>query len=101
TMTESLDEQQQQQKLKDVALSFYNTFISTTDVPEIYMQQFWYTITQELSTQKFYFQIEDQVIEVNEDLLCNALNITPKVTDHPFIPPALEKEIIRFINHFG
>ncbi|GKC78801.1 hypothetical protein Tco_1129575 [Tanacetum coccineum] len=48
-MAESLDEQQQQQKLQDVAL------VPVKD--------------QELSTQKFYFQLEDQVIEVNADLL--------------------------------
>ncbi|GJR19803.1 hypothetical protein Tco_0968330 [Tanacetum coccineum] len=65
------------------------------------MQQFWYSVTQELSTQKFYFQLEDQVIEVNAGLLCNALNITPKVTDHPFISPAPKKEIIIFINNIG
>ncbi|GKB01247.1 hypothetical protein Tco_0829291 [Tanacetum coccineum] len=81
--------------------SFYNAFIATVDVPEIYMQQFWYTITQELSTQKFYFTMGDQVIEVNEDLLCNAFNITPKDLVHPFTPPAPEKEIIKFVNQIG
>ncbi|GKB45116.1 hypothetical protein Tco_0890058 [Tanacetum coccineum] len=56
-------------------------------------------IFNELSNQKFCFQPEDQVIEVNADPLRNALNITPKVTDHPFTPPAPETEIIRFINN--
>ncbi|GJU60340.1 hypothetical protein Tco_1238106 [Tanacetum coccineum] len=81
--------------------SFYNAFIANIDVPEIYMQQFWYTITQELSTQKFYFTMGDQVIEVNEDLLRNAFNITPKDLVHPFTPLAPEKEIIRFVNQIG
>ncbi|GJS46798.1 hypothetical protein Tco_0596919 [Tanacetum coccineum] len=78
--------------------SFYYAFIATTDVLEIYMQHFWYTITQELSIQKFYFSMGDQVIEVNEYLLHNALNITPKDLEHPFTPSALKKEIIRFVN---
>ncbi|GJT52372.1 hypothetical protein Tco_0978529 [Tanacetum coccineum] len=55
-------------------------------------------IYKELSSQKYYFTMGDQVIEVNADLLCNALSITPKDLDHPFAPPASEKEIIRFIN---
>ncbi|GJV97950.1 hypothetical protein Tco_1549527, partial [Tanacetum coccineum] len=41
------------------------------------------------------------VFEVNADLLRNALRITPKDLDHPFTLPALEKEIISFINELG
>ncbi|GKB27950.1 hypothetical protein Tco_0867351 [Tanacetum coccineum] len=47
------------------------------------------------------FKIDDQDFEVNSDLLRNALRITPKVSDHPFTLPALEKEIIAFINELG
>ncbi|GJW34151.1 hypothetical protein Tco_0054183 [Tanacetum coccineum] len=137
TTAETFDEQQQQ-KLQDVALvyvneqvkisisnlwiafekiqpdvifkvclevlkkqSFYNAFIATTDVPKIYMQEFWYTITQELSTQKLYFTMGDQMFEVNEDLHRNAFNITTKDLVHPFTPLASEKEIIRFVNQIG
>ncbi|GKA93434.1 retrovirus-related pol polyprotein from transposon TNT 1-94 [Tanacetum coccineum] len=55
-------------------------------------------IFKELSTQKFYFTMGDQVIEVNEDLLRNALNITLKDFEHLFTPLAPEKDIIRFVN---
>ncbi|GJV37516.1 retrovirus-related pol polyprotein from transposon TNT 1-94 [Tanacetum coccineum] len=55
-------------------------------------------IFKELSTQKFYFTMGDQVIEVNEDLLRNALNITLKDFEHIFTPLAPEKDIIRFVN---
>ncbi|GJW67770.1 hypothetical protein Tco_0122194 [Tanacetum coccineum] len=51
--------------------------------------------------QKYYFTIGDQVIEVDADLLCNALSITSKHDDHPFVPLTLEKEIISFVNKFG
>ncbi|GKA47360.1 hypothetical protein Tco_0740243 [Tanacetum coccineum] len=54
--------------------SFFNAFILTADVHVIYMQQFWFTITQELSTQKFYLQLDNQVTKVNADLIYNALN---------------------------
>ncbi|GJZ33877.1 hypothetical protein Tco_0579313 [Tanacetum coccineum] len=78
--------------------SFYNAFITTADTPHIYMQKFWYTITYDLTAKAFFFTMGDKVFEVNADLLRNALSITPKDLDHPFTPPAPEKDIISFIN---
>ncbi|GJX76602.1 hypothetical protein Tco_0323413 [Tanacetum coccineum] len=82
-------------------LSFFNAFILSADVPVIYMQQFWYSITQDSSTQKFYFQLDNQVIEVNAYLIHNALKITPRIIDHPFTSPPPEKVIINFIDQLG
>ncbi|GJS26612.1 hypothetical protein Tco_0487232 [Tanacetum coccineum] len=81
--------------------SFYNAFIATADAPEIYMQQFWYIITYDLTAKAFFFIMGDKVFEVNADLLRNSLSITPKDLDHPFTLPAPEKEIIKFINQLG
>ncbi|GJU86646.1 retrovirus-related pol polyprotein from transposon TNT 1-94 [Tanacetum coccineum] len=67
--------------------------------PEIYMQQFWYTITYDLTAQAYFFTMGDQDFEVNADVLRNALSI--KVLDHPFALPAPEKEIIKFIKELG
>ncbi|GKB67261.1 hypothetical protein Tco_0928673 [Tanacetum coccineum] len=78
--------------------SFYNVVIATTDAPEIYMQQFWYTITYDLTAQAYFFTMGDQEFKVNVDVLRNALSTTPKVLDHPFTLPDPEKEIIKFIN---
>ncbi|GJS03375.1 retrovirus-related pol polyprotein from transposon TNT 1-94 [Tanacetum coccineum] len=69
--------------------------------PEIYMQQFWYTITYDLTAKAYFFTMGDQVFEVNADLLRNALSITHKDLDHPFTLLAPEKEIIKFINQLG
>ncbi|GJU68612.1 hypothetical protein Tco_1254871 [Tanacetum coccineum] len=101
TMAETFDEQQQQQhKLLDDALVPVNeqvkTSISNLRIASEKIQLD--VIFEELSTQKFYFSMGDQVIEVNEYLLHNALNITPKDLEHPFTPLALKKEIIRFVN---
>ncbi|GJV51621.1 hypothetical protein Tco_1447362 [Tanacetum coccineum] len=41
--------------------------------------------------------IKDQFFKVNADLLHEALQITPKDFDHPFVQPPLENEIISFI----
>ncbi|GKA90026.1 hypothetical protein Tco_0811838 [Tanacetum coccineum] len=81
--------------------SFYNAFIITADAPEIYMQQFCYTITYDLTTKAFFFTMGDKVFEVNAKLLCNTLSITPKYLDHPITLPAPKKEIISFINQLG
>ncbi|GKA50146.1 hypothetical protein Tco_0743219 [Tanacetum coccineum] len=81
--------------------SFYIAFIATADALEIYMQQFWYTITYDLTAKAFFFTMDDKVFEVNADFLRNALSITPKELDHPFTLPAPEKEIISFINQLG
>ncbi|GJS77811.1 hypothetical protein Tco_0727692 [Tanacetum coccineum] len=81
--------------------SFYNALIATIDAPEIYMQQFWYTITYDLIAKADYFTIGDHVFEVNANLFRNALSITPKDSNHPFTLPAPKKEIIKFINQLG
>ncbi|GJU57567.1 retrovirus-related pol polyprotein from transposon TNT 1-94 [Tanacetum coccineum] len=81
--------------------SFFNAFIRTVDAPEIYMQQFWHTVTYDLTAKTYLFTIDDQIFEVNVDLLHEALLITPKVSDHPFIEPPFENEIISFINKLG
>ncbi|GKA64737.1 hypothetical protein Tco_0764444 [Tanacetum coccineum] len=81
--------------------SFYNAFIATADAPKIYMQQFWYTITYDLTAKAYFFTMGDQVFEVNADLLYNSLRITPKDPDHPFTLPTPEKEIISFTNQLG
>ncbi|GKA96883.1 hypothetical protein Tco_0818978 [Tanacetum coccineum] len=81
--------------------SFFNAFIRTANAPEIYMQQFWHTITYDLTAKTYFFKIDYQIFKVNEDLLHEALQITLKDSDHPFIKPPSEKEILSFINKLG
>ncbi|GKD22534.1 hypothetical protein Tco_1224237 [Tanacetum coccineum] len=45
--------------------------------------------------------MSDQVLEVNANLLRNALSITLKDLDNPFTLPAFDKEIVKFINELG
>ncbi|GJY23342.1 hypothetical protein Tco_0397000 [Tanacetum coccineum] len=80
---------------------FFNAFIRTTDAPEIYMQQFWHTLTYDLTAKTYFFTLDDQIFEVNADLLREALQITHKVSDHPFVKSPSEKEIISFIKKLG
>ncbi|GJS00560.1 hypothetical protein Tco_0317068 [Tanacetum coccineum] len=77
--------------------SFFNAFVATVDAPEIYMQQLWHTVTYNLEAKTYLFTLDDRSFEVNAELLRQALQITPKVSDHPFVQPSLEDEIISFI----
>nr|GEU85804.1 hypothetical protein [Tanacetum cinerariifolium] len=81
--------------------SFFNAFTRTADSLEIYMQLFWHTVTYELTAKTYFFTLDDQIFEVNAYLPREALQITPKDYDHPFIKPPFEKEIISFINRLG
>nr|GEX87672.1 hypothetical protein [Tanacetum cinerariifolium] len=99
------NQQQQQQQEKDrpdeELYSFFNAFIATTDAPEFYMQQFWHTVAYNLEAKTYFFTLDDQSFEVNAKLLRQALQITLKVFDHPFIQPPLENKIISFIKKLG
>ncbi|GKC93900.1 hypothetical protein Tco_1159342, partial [Tanacetum coccineum] len=54
------------------------------------MQQFWHTITYNLEAKTYLFTLDDQSFEVNAKLLRQALQITPKDSDHPFVQPPLK-----------
>ncbi|GKD23296.1 hypothetical protein Tco_1224999, partial [Tanacetum coccineum] len=70
----------------------------TADALEIYMKQFWHTVTYDLTTKTYFFILDDQIFEVNVELLHEALQITPKDYDHPFVEPPSKKAIHSFIN---
>ncbi|GKE61666.1 hypothetical protein Tco_1512033, partial [Tanacetum coccineum] len=49
----------------------------------------------------YFFTLDDQIFEVNSELICEALQINPKVFDHPFVEPLPENEIMHFIKKLG
>ncbi|GKC68353.1 hypothetical protein Tco_1100951, partial [Tanacetum coccineum] len=79
--------------------SFFNAFIGTADVPEISMRQFWYTVTYNLEAKTYFFTLDDKSFKVNADLLRDALHITSKDSDHPFVTPPPHDEIVLFIKN--
>ncbi|GJT84069.1 hypothetical protein Tco_1058411 [Tanacetum coccineum] len=70
--------------------SFFNAFTRIADALEIYMQQFWHTVHYDLTVKAYIFTIDDRDFEVNADWLSEALQITLKVFDHPFVNPPSE-----------
>ncbi|GKA19194.1 hypothetical protein Tco_0699109 [Tanacetum coccineum] len=67
----------------------------------ILFERFWHTVTVDSSTQTYFFMLDDQRFEVGADLLRNALHITPKVPDQPFVEPPPHDDLVSFIKKLG
>ncbi|GJV32281.1 hypothetical protein Tco_1392681 [Tanacetum coccineum] len=79
--------------------SFYNAFEISTDVPEIYMQEFWVTISRHHSLLRF--KLNGKSHTVNIDNFRDMLKIFPKLPGQIFEEPPLEDEILSFIRDIG
>ncbi|GJW27076.1 hypothetical protein Tco_0040887 [Tanacetum coccineum] len=71
--------------------------LRTDDAPDLYMQQFWHTVTYDLTAKTYFITLDDQIFRVNADLLREALQITPKDFNLLFVQPLPEGEFISFI----
>ncbi|GJW83827.1 hypothetical protein Tco_0156972 [Tanacetum coccineum] len=78
---------------------FYNAFEISADVPEIYMQEFWVTVSRHHSSLRF--KLNGKSHTVNVDNFRDMLKIFPKLTGQIFEEPPLEEEILSFIRDLG
>ncbi|GJV08946.1 hypothetical protein Tco_1346602 [Tanacetum coccineum] len=78
---------------------FYNAFKITVDVPEIYMQEFWVTVSRHHSSLRF--KMNGKSHTVNVDNFRDMLKIFPKLIGQEFEEPPLEEEILSFIRDLG
>ncbi|GJZ81234.1 hypothetical protein Tco_0646228 [Tanacetum coccineum] len=78
---------------------FYNAFEISTDVPEIYMQEFWVTITRHHSSLRF--KLDGKSHTVNVDNFRDMLKIYPRLLGQKFKEPLLEEDILSFIRDLG
>ncbi|GJU38081.1 hypothetical protein Tco_1186435 [Tanacetum coccineum] len=81
--------------------SCYNAFLITADVPQIYMQQFWYTISKNKNTSSYQFQIDNQKFEIGVKLFRDILWITPKVPNQEFVAPPPHDALVSFVKQLG
>ncbi|GKB11852.1 hypothetical protein Tco_0845775 [Tanacetum coccineum] len=79
--------------------SFYNAFEITADVPKIYMQEFWVTVSRHHSS--LHFKLNGKSHTVNVDNFRDMLKICPKLPGPKFEEPPLEEEILSFIRDLG
>ncbi|GJW22663.1 hypothetical protein Tco_0033285 [Tanacetum coccineum] len=78
-----------------------SAFTASTNVPTIYIQQFWNTLTQDAKYEVYSFQLDEQWFTLNVDLLCKALEITPEDSAHPFVSPPAGEQVIDFMNELA
>ncbi|GKD33779.1 hypothetical protein Tco_1249288 [Tanacetum coccineum] len=78
---------------------FYNAFEISADVPEIYMQEFWVTVSKHHSL--LHFKLNGKSHTVNVDNFRDMLKICPKLPGQQFEEPPLEEDIISFIRDLG
>ncbi|GJU14548.1 hypothetical protein Tco_1142514 [Tanacetum coccineum] len=74
---------------------FYNAFEITADVPEIYIQEFWVTISRHHSLLRF--KMNGKIHTVNVDNFRDMLKICHKLPGQEFEEPPLKEEILSFI----
>ncbi|GJX39835.1 hypothetical protein Tco_0253138 [Tanacetum coccineum] len=67
--------------------NFFSAFTASADVPSIYIQQFWNTLTMDTKSGIYSFQLDELWFTLVASLLRNALGITPKDSTHPFVAP--------------
>ncbi|GJZ44415.1 hypothetical protein Tco_0591670 [Tanacetum coccineum] len=80
----------------------YPAFLITTRVPEIYMHQFWNTVTKVQDSSSYQFKLDNKRFKVNAEVFRDILQICPKLPDKPFdIPPSTDEEIVSFVYELG
>ncbi|GJW73567.1 hypothetical protein Tco_0132937 [Tanacetum coccineum] len=78
---------------------FYNAFEIFVDVPEIYMQELWVTVSRHHSS--LHFKLNGKIHTVNAKNFRDMLKICPKLPDQKFEDPPLEEDILSFIRDLG
>ncbi|GJV94075.1 retrovirus-related pol polyprotein from transposon TNT 1-94 [Tanacetum coccineum] len=68
---------------------FYNAFEISADVPEIYIQEFWVTVTRHHSSLRF--KLDGKSHTINVDNFKDMLKICPKLPGQKFEEPLLEE----------
>ncbi|GKB58262.1 hypothetical protein Tco_0914448 [Tanacetum coccineum] len=69
--------------------NFFQAFTASANVPAIYLQQFWKTMSYNEKTGVYSCQLDEQWFDLSADLLRKALAITPVNPAHPFeLPPS-------------
>ncbi|GKB29646.1 hypothetical protein Tco_0869047 [Tanacetum coccineum] len=81
--------------------NFFRAFTASTNVPAIYLQQFWNTMKYDEKFGVYRCQIDKQWFDLSADLLRKALAITPVIPAHPFELPPSGNTVIDFVNELG
>ncbi|GKD09129.1 hypothetical protein Tco_1188814, partial [Tanacetum coccineum] len=81
--------------------NFFSAFTASADVPTIYIQQFWNTLTMDTKSGVYSFQLNELWFTLDVDLLRSALGITPKDYAQTFVAPPASDLVIDFVKNLG
>ncbi|GKE75852.1 hypothetical protein Tco_1537893, partial [Tanacetum coccineum] len=81
--------------------NFFQAFTASANVPAIYLQQFWKTMSYNEKTGVYSCQVDEQWFDLSADLLKKALAITPVNPAYPFELPPSGNTVIDFVNEPG
>ncbi|GJS73767.1 retrovirus-related pol polyprotein from transposon TNT 1-94, partial [Tanacetum coccineum] len=81
--------------------NFFQALTASANVPAIYLQQFWKTMSYNEKTGVYSCQLDEQWFDLSADLLRKALAITPVNPTHPFELPPSGDTVIDFVNELG
>nr|GEZ14346.1 hypothetical protein [Tanacetum cinerariifolium] len=79
----------------------YNAFLVTTDVPEIYMQHFWFTVKKIKKNTSYEFNLADKKCKLDVELFRKILDVCPRVPNQDFIVPPSEVSLINILYELG
>ncbi|GJW44316.1 hypothetical protein Tco_0073115 [Tanacetum coccineum] len=82
-------------------LPCYNAFLITGDVPEIYIQQFWFTVKKVKKSSFYQFDLTDKKCQVDVELFCKILCICLRVPNEEFIEPPSKESLLTFLVKMG
>nr|GEZ94989.1 retrovirus-related Pol polyprotein from transposon TNT 1-94 [Tanacetum cinerariifolium] len=78
---------------------FFKAFLVTTNVPEIYMQEFW--ATAYVHQHSIRFKLDNKKHIVNLETFRDMLHICPKIPGQSFDELPFEEEILEFLRFLG
>ncbi|GJX71168.1 retrovirus-related pol polyprotein from transposon TNT 1-94 [Tanacetum coccineum] len=81
--------------------TFYKAFFATVDVPEIYIQQFWHTVTKIKESTFYEFKLANKKCQFDVEVFRKSLDICPRVQGNEFIVPLSEEELLTFLIKLG
>ncbi|GJZ62439.1 hypothetical protein Tco_0618576, partial [Tanacetum coccineum] len=85
----------------DQILPFAAEFIASASVLAIYIQQFWNTLTYVEKARTYRFQLDEDWLTLDANLLREALEITPIDQARSFLSPPSGDVIMDFVNELG
>ncbi|GKD41676.1 hypothetical protein Tco_1261883 [Tanacetum coccineum] len=80
--------------------SCYPAFQITTEVPEIYMHQFWNTI-KKIGKTDAYFKLDKKKCRVDIEVFHEILQICPRLLDQDFVELPSKEDLLTFIKELG